>query len=161
MTRNSVIASVVVLGAAITGASCCHAQERLSLMSILAEWRYPDSEIRGAQMQDVATVNKKGERTVPSFQCKTVMTTTAPIVEVVEYYRDKLVPKSPTKGPSSTDKGNADSGRAVTFHADTQDRALTIQIINVIESKSSTTLVISRGKAERETHIAWTRYVRF
>ena len=38
---------------------------------------------------------------------------------------------------------------------------LQIHIILVNTKNSSTTLVISRSETESETHIAWTRYLRF
>jgi len=52
------------------------------------------------------------------------------------------------------DKPVADSAWSVTFHSDTEDRPLAIHIIHVTTDKTSTVLVITRGKAESETHIA-------
>ncbi|MGD0897695.1 MAG: HEAT repeat domain-containing protein [Thermoguttaceae bacterium] len=130
-------------------------------MAMIAEWQYPDSRINGATMADAATMNRNGERTVPSILCKTVMTTKDPMAKVIKYYETKLKqdPKSETAKPG--DKSATDSGRSVMFHDDSQNRPLAIHIIVVNTDKSSTTLVISRGETESETHIAWTRYLRF
>ena len=141
-------------------ATFCHAQEQLSLMAMIGEWQYPNSEIHGATMQDAVTVNDSGKRTVPSVQCKTVMTTADPIAKVIEYYETKLKPKGKSKARVPNGKTQSDSGRSVTFHNDSQDRPLAIRIISVNTDESSTTLVISRAETEAETHIAWTRYSR-
>jgi len=57
-----------------------------TLLRRVAEWQYLGSEINGATMSDVATLNANGKRTVASIQCKTVMTTADPITKVFEYY---------------------------------------------------------------------------
>lgn len=129
-------------------------------MTMIAEWRYPDSQINGATMQDAATVNDLGERTVPSIQSKTIMTTADPIAKVIEYYHRKLKPKTDSNAAASNNNPGSSSGRSVTFHDDSQNRPLAIHIITVNTKDSSTTLVISRAKTESETHIAWTRYLR-
>ena len=68
-----------VLIAVLTTATLCHAGEPLRLLATVAEWQYPDSKINGASMQDAATVNQSGARTVPSVLCKTVLTTKDPM----------------------------------------------------------------------------------
>ena len=111
-------------------------------------------------MEDAATVNPSGERTVPSVLCKTVLTTKDPIAKVLEYYETKLKQAAAPKTAKPEMKSGKEPGRSVMFHDDSQGRPLEIHIIVVNTEKSSTTLVISRAKTESETHIAWTHYLR-
>lgn len=129
-------------------------------MGMIAEWQYPDSKINGASMGDAATVNGNGERTLPSMQCKTVLTTADPMDKVIEYYESKLTPTADPETAQPGTKPDDTSGRSVTFHDDSENRPVAIHVILVNTEKSSTTLVISRAKTESETHIAWTHYVR-
>ena len=150
-----------VLIAVLTTATLCHAGEPLRLLSTVAEWQYPGSKINGAMMEDAATVNRSGERTVESVLCKTVLTTKDPIAKVIEYYETKLKQGADSKTAKPERKSGTDPGRSVMFQDDSQGRPLRIHIIIVNTEKSSTTLVISRAETESETHIAWTHYVRF
>ena len=160
MRRASTLACASLI-TVLANAAFCHAAEPLRLMPMIAEWQYPDSKFNGASMGDAATVNRSGERTVPSVLCKTVLTTKDPMAKVIEYYKTKLKQGTDSKTTKSDDKSGAESGRSVMFHDDSQGRPLGIHIIIVNTDKSSTTLVISRAETESETHIAWTRYLRF
>jgi len=130
-------------------------------MATIVQWQYPGSKIDGATMQDAATVNQSGARTVASVLCKTVLTTKDPIAKVVEYYETKLKAGTDPKTAKAEAKPGTDPGRSVMSHDDSQGRLLRLHIIIVNTEKSSTTLVISRAETESETHIAWTHYVRF
>jgi hypothetical protein len=141
--------------------SWCHGQDIPSLMTAIAEWQYPGADISGASLSDAATTNASGERKVPSVQYKTVLTTKDPMAKVIQYYNAKLKPVSGTIPGSANDKPATDFGRSVTFQDDSENRPLAIHIILVNSDNSSTTLVISRAEKESETHIAWTRYLRF
>ena len=127
-------------------------------------------EMDQRMMQDAATMNRSGERTVVSVMCKTVLTTKDPIAKVIEYYKTKLKaqadPMTAKQGADSkTAKGEKapkpDMGRSVMFHDDSQGRPLRVHIFLVNTEKSSTKLVISRAEKVSETHIAWTHYVRY
>ena len=142
-------------------AGLCDAEAPQSLITMIAEWQYPNSRINGASMSDAATVNRSGKRTVPSILCKTVLTTKDPMDKVIEYYKTKLKQGVDSETAKPDDKVAPDSGRSVMFHDDSQGRPLGLHIIIVNSDKSSTTLVISRAKTESETHIAWTHYLRF
>ncbi len=150
-----------VLNAVLTTATLCHAGEPVRLLLTVAEWQYPGSKINGASMEDAATVNRSGARTVPSVLCKTVLTTKDPMATVIEYYDTKLKPGADPKTAKAERESGAERGRSVMFQDDSQGRPLRIHIIIVNTEKSSTTLVISRADAESETHIAWTHYMRF
>jgi hypothetical protein len=153
------LASAVLI-ALLTTATPCHAGE-LHLLATVAEWQYPGSKINGATMQDAATVNQSGARTVVSVLCKTVLTTKDPMDKVIKYYETKLKPGADPKTANPEGKSGTGPGRSVMSHDDSQGRPLRIHIIIVNTEKSSTTLVISRGETESETHIAWTHYVRY
>ena len=110
-------------------------------------------------MSDAATIDKQGKRTVPSTHCSTVFTTPDSVAKVVKHYRAKLAPKN----AQADDKKSITlepGGRSVTFLSDTQQRPLKVEMIFVNTSNTSTTLVISRGSDEAETHIAWSQYGR-
>jgi hypothetical protein len=160
MRRSSTLAFASLITVFAT-AAFCHAAEPLRLMPMIAEWQYPDSRINGASMSDAATVNRSGERTVPSILCKTVLTTKDPMAKVIEYYKTKLKQGTDSETAKPDDKSGIESGRSVMFHDDSEDRPLGIHIIIVNTDKSSTTVVISRAETESETHIAWTHYLRF
>jgi hypothetical protein len=138
--------------------SWCPGAEPQSLMTSITEWQYPGSKIGKASLSDAATINADGQRTVPSVQYKTVLTTKDPMEKVVQYYDAKLKPKEkPANGTGGPGTG---SGRSVTLHDDSDSRPVAIHVIAINSENESTTLVISRAENEPETHIAWTRYVR-
>ena len=151
MTRIISI-SLISIFAIFASSSASQDKELPTLMERVAHWQYPDSQMNGATMSDVPTVNSKGERTVSSIQCKTVLSTEDPVAKVIQYYENKLAHRI------KAENENADTARSVIVHSDSEDRDLVIHIITVIESASTTTLVISRGGSAAKTHIAWTQY---
>ena len=159
MFRTSTLALVSLL-ALLASAPLCHSQAPQSLMTVIAQWQYPDSKMNGATMSDAATMDSAGERTLQSIQYKTVLTTKDPMPKVIEYYKSKLMPAAGSKTAKPEGKPAPDSGRSVTFHDDSEGRPLAIHVILVNTDKASTTLVISRGATESETHIAWTHYLK-
>ena len=128
--------------------------EPLSLMQIVSEWRYPDAQIGGAQMSDGETVAANGERTKPSIFCMALMTTDAPIEKVLDFYRGKL-------NPAAKGEANTSEGRSVVFSDDSDGRPFAMHTVFVNTGDTSTTLVITRGKGESKTHIAWKQYRQF
>lgn len=130
------------------------AGEQQSLLQTIAEWQYPDSELTSTRASDGATVDAKGDRTVESTVSRTVMTTEASVEKVLEFYKAKLSPKAGGDGVET-------SGRSVVFSDDSDGRPFALHIVIVNTSDTSTTLVISRGKDESRTHIAWKQYRRF
>lgn len=159
MFRASTLALVSLL-ALLVSAPLCHTQESQSLMTVIAQWQYPDSKMNGATMSDAATMNSAGERTLQSIQYKTVLTTKDPMPKVIAYYKTKLMPPAGSEAVRPEEKPAADAGRSVTFHDDSEGRPLAIHVILINTDKASTTLVISRAATESETHIAWTHYLK-
>ena len=136
----------------------CASAEGLSLMQMIAPWQYPDSTMHGAAMADGATVDANGERTTQSIVCKAVMTTDTPVEKVLDYYKTKLTPAPPKKDKDA--KTVDPGGRSVVFNDDSDGRPFAMHTIIVITNDTSTTLVITRGKDESKTHIAWKHYRR-
>ena len=135
------------------------AQEKpRTLMGMIAEWRYPDSEFKGAEMADGNTVNSQGKRTVPSLSCKTLMITDDDIDKVVAYYKAKLQPED--RENLKGDQPNPEPGQSVVFHDDSEGRPFAMHVITVNTDDSSTSLIITRGKNEAKTYIAWKQYTR-
>ena len=96
MLRTSALLLIVWL-AQLTSATSCYAQGAPSLMTMIAQWQYPDSKINGGTMNDAATQNSTGERTLQSIQYKTVLTTKDSMQKVIEYYKSKLMPPAISK----------------------------------------------------------------
>jgi hypothetical protein len=155
-----IIALVLVLIACSSARTTSSAaDEPRSLLQMIAEWQYPGSALTATQASDGATIDAKGDRTAPSTVCKTVMTTDAPVEKVLEYYRAKLSPATKAVGgkPESSDI----AGRSVVFSDDSDGRPFALHTVIINTKDTSTTLVISRGKDETRTHIAWNQYRRF
>lgn len=131
-----------------------------SLLTMIGQWRYPESEISGAMLSDAATVNTAGDRMIPSIQYKAVLTTKDSVEKVLAYYKAKLTPATGPDAAKANKDGAVQSGRSVTFQDDSEGRPLVIHVVLVNTADSSTTLVISRATTESATHIAWTRYQR-
>jgi hypothetical protein len=123
-----------------------------SLLQILAEWKYPGSTMRpGAAMAD------GGYPLVQSVKCHAVLITPDPIETVIAFYETKLGTRREAHGQNAPDVPKDASSVAV--HDDSQGRSLVLRVIAVNTGDTSTTLVVSRGKDEKETHIAWLHYM--
>lgn len=123
-------------------------------MTAIADWRYPEARLSDSRLNDAATINDAGERTIQSLQYSTVMTSKDSLPQVLEYYKAKLANAKTV----SQEKGAG--GQSVTFLEDSSGRPTAIHVILVNTQTASTTLVISRARTESETHIAWSRYLR-
>ena len=155
-----IMLTLVLLLALVVSAPLCYAQAPPSLMTMIAQWQYPGSKMKGATLSDAATTNGVGERILQSVQYKTVLTTKDPMPTVIAYYKIKLGSPAGSKTAKPEEKPAAEAGRSVTFHDDSEGRPVAIQVILVNTEKASTTLVISRATTESETHIAWTHYLK-
>jgi hypothetical protein len=149
---------LVFLFVLVVSAPLCRGQEPKSLMTMIAQWQYPNSIVSGATLSDAATQDAAGVRTIQSVQYKALLTTKEPMSKVIEFYNAKLTPATRSAPGKPDGQLAADSGRSVTFHDDSEGRPLAIHVILVNTDKASTTLVISRAATESETHIAWAHY---
>ena len=138
--------------------------EQPSLLQMIAEWQYPGSTLTGAQASDGATIDARGQRTVPSIVCKAVLLTDAPVDAVLDYYKAKLSP--PAEGDTTDTEGDssapsAAAGRSVVFSDDSDGRPFALHTVLINAGDTSTTLIISRDHDDGQTHIAWKQYRRF
>jgi hypothetical protein len=149
------VAAAAVLGAALSLAHAQATQEgHLSLLQTLSAWKYPESTMHGASMSD------GGNARMQSVKCQSVLTTPDAIEKVIEYYEKKFG-ISPTTGQQErrADVAEGDA-QSVSSQDDSQGRPVRLRIIVVNKADTSTTLAISRAEGEKETHIAWSHYIR-
>jgi hypothetical protein len=125
----------------------------LTLMGTLAEWKYPGSNLLGG-----ASMSDGGNPLVPDVRCQAILTTPDPIEKVVEFYAQKLGTPAVPAGQNAQAKLKEADAKAVSTQDDSEGRPLTLRVIVVNKADSTTTLVISRAKSEKETHIAWSHY---
>jgi hypothetical protein len=153
MRLLSLIAVLSTVGTlSVTHADSTSDAERkgnITLLSTINDWKYPDSKMRhGASMSDGGYPN------IQSVKCQTVLTTPDSFQKVVRFYNKKL--------GISADTGEAAKGdaKAVLTQDDSDGRPVSIEVITVHKDNTSTTLVISRAGQEKETHIAWSHFIR-
>jgi hypothetical protein len=121
----------------------------ITLLTTINEWKYPDSQMpRGASMSDGGYPN------IQSVKCQTVLTTPDSFKKVVRFYNKKL-----GISPDTGESAKVDA-RAVVTQDDSDGRPVSIEVISIHKGNTSTTLVISRGEQEKETHIAWSHFIR-
>jgi len=133
------------------------ADEPVTLIGTIVKWRYPDAKIGKSEMSDAATIDADGNRTVPSTLLKTTMVTGDSVDKVLAFYRDLLTRNRTNDGKLGIE---ADVGRSVVFSDESEDRPFAFHTIVVNSANSSTTLLITRGKDEEQTHITWKQYLK-
>jgi hypothetical protein len=151
---TKLVISLITVGLGLLWASSpgshAAAEDHVTLFGTLAEWKYPGSDFGGASMSDA------GDRR-PSLKCQALLRTGDSFEKVTKYYADHFASK-----PQNADgKTNAPDAQSVSTQDDSQDRPLQLRVIVVNRATTSTTLVISRAKGEKQTHIAWSHYMRF
>jgi hypothetical protein len=127
-------------------------QERVTLMTMLNQWQYPDAEFHGAQGSDAAVTG------ISSIKCHAVLTTPDAVEKVVAFYQQKLNVDSSGTNLGQKDGERITTSRAISIQNDSADRPLKLTIISINEKNMSTTLVISRSEGEAATHIAWSNF---
>ena len=158
MARTTILAA---LGLALVGlvairaetqpAQKGDAEPRVTLLGTIAEWQYP-----GSKMPHGASMSDGGNPAIQDLKCQTVLTTPDSFDKVVAFYFKKLGIAPP--GGAAAPNGDA---VAIISQDDSKGRPVSAQVISVNKADTSTTLVISRGENEKETHIAWSQYMRF
>ena len=113
----------------------------ISLMQTLEEWRYPDCQMLGARMSD------GGNPRVEDILCRAILTTPDPVDKVIQFYTDQAA-------------ASGDDNKSVVDQDDSKGRPVSVRVIVVNRTVTTTTLVISRADAEKQTHIAWSHYIR-
>lgn len=133
------------------------ADEPVTLIGTIVNWRYPDAEIGKSEMSDAATTDADGKRTVPSSMLKTTMVTPDSVDQVLAFYRDLL-----KRNPKNDGKLGLEPsvGRSVVFGDESEGRPFAFHTIVVNSANKSTTLIITRGEDEDQTHITWKQCVK-
>jgi hypothetical protein len=130
-------------------------QKQITLMQTLEEWKYPDSILHGG-----ASMSDGGNRMLQSIKCRAILTTPDPIEKVVNFYSKRLIAPPDVILPNTKADELVADGKSVSIQDDSQGRPLALKVIVVHKDDTSTTLVISRANDEKETHIAWSHYIR-
>jgi hypothetical protein len=154
MTKNLIVGFIIVcLGASTMAQDKTDAasKNQVTLMGVLAEWKYPGCSFGGAEMSD------GGNRTIQSVKCQALLTTGDSFDKVTNYYEQKFVSGPADGGPAV--KGA--KAQSVSVQDDSAKRPVQLRVIVVNRAKTSTTLVISRAEGEKKTHIAWSQFMRF
>lgn len=131
-------------------ANIAETKRSVTLLGTLENWKYPDSKMpHGANMSDGGNPN------LQSVKLQTNLTTPDSFKKVVDFYIKKL--------GISAETGDAAKGgeaKSVLIQSDSEERPVSVQVIDVHKGNASTTLVISRAEHEKETHIVWSHYIR-
>jgi hypothetical protein len=128
----------------------------MTLLETLADWKYPGSKMFGG-----ATMSDGGNPLVPDVLCRAILTTPDPIEKVAKFYSDKVGTPPAHGGQNDRAEVKEADAKAVSTQDDSEGRPVTLRVIVVNKADTTTTLVISRAKSEKETHIAWSHYRRF
>jgi len=161
--RHAALASVTLLAVHVF-APVCHGQERMTFFGTVAQWQYPNSTLATnkagyfGMMGDASMRNTAGDITVTAVQVQAVWTTQDPMEKVIAYYETRLKPAAGSRNAKPDERAGTDSGTSVVSLDDSIGRPVATHIILVSTEKTSTTLVISRGATESETHVAWVHY---
>jgi hypothetical protein len=131
--------------------------EPVTLIGTIVKWRYPEAEIGKSEMSDAATIDAKGNRTVPSTVLTTSMVTGDSVDKVLAFYRDLLTRSTTNDGTLGIEPN---VGRSVVFSDESEGRPFVFHTIVVNSANHSTTLIITRGKDEERTHITWKQYLK-
>jgi len=153
---HTMLRSLVLFCATVMPVSAS-AGETVTLLGTVVKWRYPDAEIGKSEMSDAATIDADGNRTVPSTVLKTTMVTRDSIDKVLAFYQDLLTRNLTHDGKLGIEPN---VGRSVIFSDEAEGRPFAFHTILVNSAKSSTTLIITRGPGEEQTHITWMQYLR-
>jgi len=129
---------------------------KMTLLGTLAEWKYPGSKMPGG-----ATMSDGGNPLVPDVLCQAILTTPDPIEKVAKFYSEKVGTPPATGGQNARVEAKEADAKAVSTQDDSEGRPVTLRVIVVNKADTTTTLVISRAKSEKDTHIAWSHYRRF
>ncbi|MFO0921484.1 MAG: hypothetical protein U0905_03235 [Pirellulales bacterium] len=133
------------------------ADEPITLLGTIVKWRYPEAEIRGAEMSDGSMIAADGQRTVPSTLLKTTMSTRDSVDKVMSFYRELLARNEKNDRKLGTP---SHIGRSVLINDESDDRPFAFHTILVNEGNVSTTIIITRSKDEEMTHITWKQFLK-
>jgi len=119
-----------------------------SLLTVLSEWKYPKSEFHGAETSDGQIEG------IVSSNCKFVVTTKDSFEKVTDFYEQLLEASKREK------EVNTRFPQSVLVNDCSKDRDNKVRVFLVNTKDTATSIVVSRGKEEAKTHIAWSHFVR-
>ncbi len=138
-----ILAVIAVASAGFLRPAHAVPEDGITFMQTLEPWKYPGIDrIHGGSMAD------GGNPRIESLKCRAVMTTPDPFDKVVDFYEARA-------------KAFGDEARAVYSQDDSEGRPVKLRTIFIHRDDTSTSLAISRAEGEKETHIAWSHYIRF
>jgi|GEM_PF-1606313 len=154
LTRKISLATLVVLPFA-----CCLGmadeappEEKVTLMGMLLEWRYPEAKFNGAETSDAAV------KEISAIKSKAVLTTPDSAEKVMAFYRKKLNVDAEGRNLDEKEGERITTDRSVLIQDVAGDRTSKLYVIAINGTKSSTTLVVSRTDGDDVTRIAWSDY---
>jgi hypothetical protein len=128
------------------------------LLGTLEDWKYPGIKMpQGAEMRDAEYSG------IQSVELQAVLTTPDEFGKVASFYENKFGVTAEGKAASATEAKSDEKPnepQSVIVQDDSKDRPLAVRVFVVNRAKSSTTLVVSRADGEKETHIAWSEFIR-
>lgn len=133
------------------------ADEPVTLIGTIVKWRYPDAEIGKSEMSDAATVKLDGERTVPSTDLRTTMTTDDSVDKVIAFYKTLLTRSAANDAQLGF---GPDEGISIRFSDESAGRNFELHTVLVNAANISTVVIVTRGNGESQTHITWKQFRR-
>ena len=124
----------------------------VTLMGMLLEWRYPDSEFNGAESADAAVDG------ISAIKSKAILTTPDPAEKVIDFYLKKLNVDAQGKNLDEKEGERMTTERSVLIQDVPGAGSSKLYVIAINGTKSSTTLVVSRADGDDLTRIAWSDY---
>jgi hypothetical protein len=129
----------------------------ITLLGTLEDWKYPGIKMpRGAQISD------GGFSGIQSAKLQAVFTTPDSFEKVVSFYENKfgVTAEGKAKPAAKNSDDKPSEPQSVITQDDSKDRPLAMRVFVVNRADTSTTIVVSRATGEKETHIAWSEFIR-
>jgi hypothetical protein len=127
-------------------------KKQVSLMGMLSEWMYPESQFNGADTGDAAVSN------ISAIKSKAILTTTDSVDKVMDFYRKKLNVDNDGTNLSEKEGERITTDQSVLIQDVSVDQQSSLFVIAINGVTSSTTLVVSRADGDDITRIAWSNY---
>ncbi len=127
-------------------------KERVTLMGMLLEWRYPESKFNGAESADAAV------KEISAIKSKAVLTTPDSVQQVMDFYCKKLNVDARGRNLDEKQGERITTDRSVMIQDVGGDRTSKLFVIAINGARSSTTLVVSRSDGDAVTRIGWSDY---
>jgi hypothetical protein len=157
MQKHSILLAaffVFLIGRCVSTADDAEPNEKVTLMGMLLEWRYPESKFNGADSSDAAVHG------ISAIKSKAILTTPDSAEEVMAWYRKKLNVDAEGKNLDKLDGERIKTNRSVLIQDVSSEKNAKLYVIAINGNNSSTTLVVSRNAVDDVTRIAWSNYRR-